>query len=70
MSVGTPQEWGALGYQALVAKYGEHRINQWRRKGGRPRNRTLAEIQAGHHRGNPETTRAGRRSATTVRAVK
>lgn len=57
----TPAEWGARGYEVLVATYGEHRINQWRRRGGRKPIRSLAEIQAAT---GATRTRTRRRGAT------
>jgi hypothetical protein len=44
MNPGTPQEWGARGYQVVVAKYGERQMNLWRKRGGRKRNPTYAEL--------------------------
>jgi hypothetical protein len=40
----TPAEWGLLGYEALVKKYGVQQVNRWRRTGGRPKHRSYAEI--------------------------
>lgn len=45
-SVITPQESGRRGYVAMLAKYGERKVNQWRRMGGRKRYLTHDELLA------------------------
>lgn len=46
MSVRTAAEYGAIGNMRLRAKYPKQTLNAWARRGGRRRNRTLAEIEA------------------------
>lgn len=46
MSVVSKSEAGARGYMVTEARYGKATMDRWRRKGGRPRNKTLAEIRA------------------------
>jgi hypothetical protein len=46
VNVGTPSEWGKRGYETTLARYGEYRMNQWRRRGGRKPNPTLAQLEA------------------------
>jgi hypothetical protein len=38
-------EYGRRGYEVTLARYGSHRLDQWRRRGGRKPNPTLAEIR-------------------------
>lgn len=61
-SVVSAAERGRWGYQALVRKYGEARVNQWRRRGGRKPNPTLAQIQSG------QLPERAKRRVTTVPA--
>lgn len=42
----SPQETGLLGYQVTLARHGRARMNEWRRRGGRPADPTLDEIRA------------------------
>lgn len=40
----TSAEWGARGYHVTAARYGEAQMNRWRKRGGRKRNPTYAEL--------------------------
>ena len=46
MTVISRQESGARGYAVTRARYGDRKLNEWRRKGGRKPDPTLLEILA------------------------
>lgn len=46
MSVVSKSEAGYRGYLVTETRYGQRQMDRWRRMGGRPRNKTLAEIRA------------------------
>lgn len=61
---------GFNGYVALVNKYGVRQVNQWRKRGGRRRERTLAEIKAASEprRARSSSTRRARPAVTSAPA--
>lgn len=66
-SVVSPKESGARGYMALRAKYGDKRLNEWRRLGGRKPDASYDQIMAAQAEKKAADRRTNRRSSSTGR---
>ncbi len=63
-TVVSAREYGARGYQALLAKYGKQQLDRWRRLGGRPRDLSFDEIQMAATRRRRRVSKQGGSQST------